>query len=165
MASRVVEVRNAVAAWLTEVILQNAPGTAVVATSRRIEIDDQVEDTTPAGRQVFVYPRGYGQVEAETRNTDLMEFRIGIIVVERYADPGVPPDSWVDDLSAWVEAWIYSPLNVIGVREDDQPTTDEELWAGFHCETADVLAEYDLEALTEHKIFWSELEFAFREES
>lgn len=168
MASRIVEVRDAVAARLTAWLAANDPGSATVTTTRRLEI----ADTQPGGRTVFVLPAGYTQLEPGTRTTDWTDYRVAVVVVERYAAPGDPPDSWADDLSAWVEANVWAVLQVIGTRHpadvdpiDPTPllaTTDED---GLVCYGAEVGLEYDLEALQEHRLFWSELAFTFREDA
>lgn len=110
---------------------------------------------------------GYGQDEPATRATDWNSYRVGVIVVERFGDPGDPPDSWADDLSAWVEANIFNPLQVVGVRASDEvvaPAPGPE-WGELYCDTAEVPVECDLEGLQEHKLFWSELMFSFREDA
>ncbi len=169
MASRIVEVRDAVrdrlAAWIGLV----DPGSATVTTRRRLTI----EDGQPAARTVFVMPAGYSQIAAATKTEDLSEYTVAVVVVDRFTVDDLPTatDEWADELSAWVEANVFAPLNVIGVRlAEDVPvgmdpspllaTADDE---GLHCESATVDMEYDPDALQQFQLFWSEMTFAFRE--
>ena len=107
-----------------------------------------------AGRKVYVMPSTYGQAEIASRGQDNNRYGPSVLIVERYTDAGGVADAWLDDRIAWVESQVYGPLQ--NLRADP---LDGTLWP----HSADVAVVYDPDFLREHKLFWSEVHFEFRE--
>lgn len=156
MAARTIELRNAIADRLLSVWGDPAPAT--VSVGWRIDVPDD----SPSGRVVFVAPASYRSEGPVTRATDLNDYRYAVLVVERYTDAGDPTEEWLSERAAFVQESVYDVLQNVGL---DRAENTAALLNSFWCETAEVTVVYDLEALTEHKLFWSEIEFTFREEA
>jgi len=106
------------------------------------------------GTNVYVFGAGYSVVGPGNRGEDLNEFRVALIVIAKFPDPGAATKSWLDE-----QAKLVRDL----VRELADPRADfllGTLWP----HTADVMA-YDVAALSEKNLFWSEVEIAYREEA
>ena len=156
MGARAIELRDAIADRLRSVWGEPAPATVKVGW--RIDVPED----GPSGRVVFVAPASYRSEGPVTRATDLNDYRYAVLVVERYADAGDPPDEWLSERAAFVQEQVYDALQNVGL---DRAESTPPLLNSFWCETAEVTVVYDLQALTEHKLFWSEIEFTFREEA
>lgn len=109
------------------------------------------------GRYVYVFalpPTTVGQL---TRAKELREYKVAIVVVERYADPAAGgeveavPEDWIKTRKTWVSDYIFSTLNPKSVR----PLS---MWPN-RCE---IVTDVDF-ANIQNKIFWSEIEVDYRE--
>lgn len=100
----IAEVLDAVAAELGT-LWAPAPPDSIV----RAEFDE-AELSTLAGRRVWIYERGWGQVSKAARRATLNEYRVGIVAAERHAAEGPIPAAWFDERTAWVDAVIVGPL-------------------------------------------------------
>lgn len=58
-----------------------------------------------AGRKVVICPSDYDSVY-ETRAHDLYTHSVTVVVIERYADRGVPPKSWIDERVEFVHTHV-----------------------------------------------------------
>jgi len=157
MAARITEVRNAVAAAINAAWVSRESVNDEVVTLSRVTIDS----ATHAGRKVYVFRSAYAEVPV-TRDEDQGDYTIAVMVVERYAGQGHPPESWVDARVDWCE-WL---VNLLGdargprlLAVEGQP--DSGLWP----EVAEVTTVHDLEELTEKKLFVSVLNVTYREHS
>lgn len=111
------------------------------------------------GKKIYTFPIRYVNEQPETRSEDGYILRVGIIVLERYVDPGTSikavPTQWVKDNVAFVEQRVFvlfaNPryLHTIG---------NYEYWAL----EAEVATVYDHDKLRQHQQFWSELVISFR---
>ncbi len=106
------------------------------------------------GRKVYVMPASYGQAEIATRSQDLNRYGPSVLVVERYTEAGGVARPWLDDRVEWVERQVFGPL---------QNLRAEPLLGSLWSHAADVTLVFDPDFLREHKLFWSEVTFEFRE--
>lgn len=148
MPARIVTVADAV----KDRINDNLDPALSATVARVFHVDIDSKDLS--GRQVYVFPAGYMDVEPATRSDDLKEFRIGIVIVERYTASEFPTDSWMEERLEWVQNNVFDRLvdPRVGVLLDC-------LWP----DTATVLA-WDYDLLVEKKLFFSEVEINYREE-
>lgn len=156
MAARVLELADAVV-----VAIQAGWDDPAPATVSRVYLFDVPDSDlglrSVEGRQVYVFPAGIADAGLVTRNTSQTEYRIAVLIVERYTEPGDPPSSWVDDRVTWVETEIWNKLSAFNALASQE----RGVWA----ETAESVSIYDAAILREHRCFWSEFEFAYREDA
>lgn len=110
------------------------------------------------GRKVFVFEDGYGNVGITSRGTDLNEYRVKVMCVELYTLAGRPTKAWCRERVQFVAEKIVDALDF---TRDDDGRLLSSLWT----ETINVESVCIAEFLGEHKVFWSEIEFTFREEA
>lgn len=68
--------------------------------------DGEDTQTRVYGRQVVIFPTGYGN-EWATRGQDKYSHTISVLVVERYEDGyGMPPQDWTDERVDFVHTYI-----------------------------------------------------------
>ena len=152
MAARIVEVRDAVvervAAWWGPSAPDEVLGPA--------EFD--LDTSKMLGRQVRVFPSTYtgGPVD---RSGDQNDYTVVIAVTEVFRDAGEVPAAWVDELVAWSERL----LNAVGSVRAERLLATGEAGSGLWPETAECTTVYDLEELTERKLFLSVLTIMYRE--
>jgi hypothetical protein len=125
-----------------------------VAESPDIETNDRNSPMFLTTRSVFIIPLGYENPEMATRSEDVMDYRIGIVVCERYTGMGAPPQDWLRERKQWVAENIYDVL----LDQRAEPILDK-IWP----QAGAVTVACDPEMVREHKIFWSEIEVTFRE--
>jgi hypothetical protein len=107
------------------------------------------------GRKVYVKPNGCGRIERLDRGEVINEYRISARVLKRFTDPGAPTKAWVDAEVSWLGTNIYRPLYL----EDPGNYLLGSLWT----EAADIVDAVSEEQLLAEKLFWAEVEIAFRE--
>lgn len=127
------------------------PAGSEVSGKGRIDFDAG----TLTGRRVVVFRAGR-QDAPVTREADQYDYAFAVWVVERYADQGDPPEDWIDERVAWVE-WL---LTVIGSPRDPAGNPLPGMWP----QEAAIEELYDVDDLTEHKVFSSLLRVTYREE-
>ncbi len=154
MAARIVEVRDAVveriAAWWEPA----APDEVIGPW----EIDLDTRELK--GRRVQVFPSTYAGGPV-SRLSDQNDYSIVIVVAELYPDDGPIGARWIDGLVGWCEQLLNEIGSVRAARllaVEGQP--DSGLWP----ETAECTTVYDLEELTERKLFLSVLTVLYREQ-
>jgi len=126
------------------------PPTDPDAVSRVYEVD--LDASALTGRKVYVFPAGTAWVELGTRAGDIHDERVQVLVVERYADAGVVPKSWVDERVAFVQDFVLDLLD----DPRGQPVP------GYWCQESAVDPVYDIEELTQRKLFLALATFTFR---
>lgn len=115
------------------------------------------EHATVTGRAVHVFSLPGTTVSQMTRAKELREFKVSVVVINRYTDPvdgsavEVIPESWVQEQKTWVQDYVFDLLNAKAVR----PLS---MWPA-RCE---LVTEVDAQQLKD-KIFWSEVEIDYRE--
>lgn len=152
MAARVTEVRDAVKGAV-EAWWQPSAADEVL-TAWRADLDVKGW----RGRKVYVFPAEYA-TENVTRADEQGDYTLSVLVAERCPDAGDPLDAWLDDRAAWVES-LYEMLSAPALRL--LPTPGEP-YSGLWCERAAVVSVYDLEMLTQAKMFMSEIAVTYRE--
>jgi hypothetical protein len=89
--------------------------------NQRINLTGEDAGELLRGRQVYVFP--FPPVSAADDPGDLWRtYLLRVLVVERYADAGDPPDDWVDERVAFVEQTGVRPAREPGPqagRADD----------------------------------------------
>jgi hypothetical protein len=68
------------------------------------------ELTALVGRRVWLFHRNEEQVGKAARGVDLMEYRVSLVVAERYTAQGEMPKEWLDERTRWVNDTIVGPL-------------------------------------------------------
>jgi hypothetical protein len=153
MAARIVEVRNAVVSRVNNAwVVRGGPDDLVLAPYR-FDIDSGKHK----GRKVYVFPSAYTGNPA-TRSEDQNDYSIVVLIVERYTGAGDPTDVWVDERVEWVE-WL---LNLLGDVRAER-LLSESASGGLWPETAETTTVYDVEELSEHKLFVSVIHVTYRE--
>lgn len=146
MPSRILSLAD----FIKDVLIANVPNDVTV--ERKFSVTKRVEDLT--GKHLWVFPLDYADNGPETRTEYALDVRIGVVYAERYAQPGSIPDEWLDDRVEFVELSIFDPLNV----NQGSYGAAGEYWP----QTAAVTTLYDMDALKQLKVFWTELEFVYR---
>ena len=152
MAARIVEVRDAVvervAAWWRPAAPDEVKGPA--------ECD--LDTSQMLGRRVQVFPSTYtgGPVD---RSDDQNDYTVVLVVTEVFKDAEEVPVAWVDELMAWTEEL----LNEVGSVRAERLLATAEPGSGLWPETAECTTVYDLEELTDKKLFLSVLTVLYRE--
>lgn len=138
--------------WIATTLTTSFLNAAKPATiSREYEIAFDIGTFT--GLRVVIFPVSYVRESPATRREDNFDIEIVMVVAERYASPGQPSKSWVDERTNLVDQLIYTPLAKI-----TQPIPLNEYWL----QDIDVTTVYDLKMLRQQKVFWSEIETTFR---
>ena len=153
MSARIIDVRDALAERINDAWAADMEDADEVLTPYRFDIDS----ATHTGRKVYVFPSTYTGVPA-TRADDQNDYGLVVIVVERYTLAGDPPDEWIDERVTWCE-WL---LGIVGNARGDRLLAtgdDDGLWP----ETAECTTVYDLEELSERKLFVSVITLTLRE--
>lgn len=110
-----------------------------------------------ADKRVYVFALSPTTVAQLTRRDELREYKVAIVVVERYDEPATGaevepvPETWIKERKSWVVDYIYDTLNPKDVR----PLS---MWPN-RCE---IVTDVDFANL-QNKIFWSEIEVDYRE--
>ena len=146
MIARVLDVCDAVA----NLINREWGPTAPDAVTSEDFIPELAVDTI-TGRKVYVMPSQYGQAEVLDRASDLNEYRITIIIVEKYTVANGPTNTWVRNLMLFVQDQIYDRL----MNHRDEPTMEDLM------PESGSVTPYDYEMLVEAKMFVSEVEINF----
>ncbi len=114
-----------------------------------------VNVNTLTGRYVFVFPLKYSNGPA-TRGEDEWVYGVQVTCVEKYTARGEPTKAWVDDLVDFVQQKISDRCDF--VRTLFTFGTTRELFT----QTNEVNV-YDEAALSQEKLFKSDVVFEFRE--
>jgi hypothetical protein len=150
---------------ITERLLEvcDAAAAALVVAAEPAEPDEIVRDyvtedelATLEGKRTFVFPAGCAQVARLSRSEVVNEYRVAVRVVERYTDPGRPTREWVDERVVALGSEVYAALD----RIDPTDYLLGTLWA----ETIEVADAANPDAILGAKLFWAEVEVAFREQ-
>ena len=155
--ARIIEARDALkekidTLWPVETRESQTDDEVLTPWLFRIEADKVV------GRKVFLFPSAYA-TEFATRASDRGDYTFVLLVVERYREQGDPPDEWVDGRVSFCE-WL---ANVTGDARGPRLLATNHL-DGLWPEVAEVTTVFDLEELTERKLFLSVLTITYREE-
>jgi hypothetical protein len=108
------------------------------------------------GRKVIFFPRTFRN-EAATRGEDENIYGVVCVVFERFTDAGPPTDAWVDALVLFVQNIVSDANDYVHGALMDLPGA-RSAWT-----TTNNINIYDPERLDSQKVFWSEIEFEFRE--
>lgn len=117
----------------------------------------ELERISMSGTSVYIFSLPKTTVGAVSRAKELQEYKVAIVIVERYTeaaadDEEAVPEEWLQDRKSWVEDYVFDVLNSKGMR----PLS---MWPN-RCEwTTDV----DWQQLRSNKVFWSEIEVDYRE--
>lgn len=152
MSARTTEARDALVALIAGWWAPTAPD-AVLAPWRF-----ELKARSHAGRRVYVLPADYAR-ENVTRAQEQGDYGYAVLVAERYATAGDPPDAWVDERVAWVES-LYGLLSASDLRLLADPG---EPYSGLWPDRVEVATVLDYPALTQGKLFLSEIRATFRE--
>lgn len=110
------------------------------------------------GRKIIIFPLVYSDEGPATRREGYYDVRLSIVYLYRYIgdldDNQRVPKDWIDVQAAFVEQKLFNVLSDSQLRFGESG----EYWA----QNAAVTAVYDFPRLSQHKVFWSELEITFR---
>ncbi len=152
MAARTTEARDAIVSLIAGWWTPTAPD-AVLAPWRF-----ELRMKSHAGRKVYVLPSEYA-TENVTRAQEQGDYGYAVLVAERYTPADDPPDAWVDERVAWVEG-LYGLLSASDLRLLADPG---EPCSGLWPDRVEVSTVLDYPALTQGKLFLSEIRATFRE--
>ena len=153
MASNILTVCDALvtaidAAWTTKTADSGSVSREYIAPLSTSEL------SSLTGRKVYVIPGDYVNNPA-TRKEDQWEYRIGVLVVERYASAGLPSNSWMDTRVDFVENIV---ANACDYSHSLLSVSNREVWTeSLETQT------YNLDLLNESNLFWSETSLVLRE--
>ena len=141
------------AAWNASLV---APATVAAPDEVSREYVADVDLDSLTGRKVYVFSGSDYENGPVTRGEDEWVYRIQAVIVERYAEgAGRPPKAWMDARVEFVQNIVSGTLDYVrellsvGGREI---TTQ-----------SNTVSVYDTAKFSEHKCFWSEVVFEFRE--
>lgn len=159
--SRILDLCDCVVAQVHAAWLPTAPDGVARAYAPRVGLTGDQPDTLLEGRRVFVFPASYGSPGLAQRDELWRTHQVSVLVVERYtADPGPPPDTWVDARVEFVERNVFGLL-----RNPALVLSGGTIAAAFPPpdEGAEVGSVYDENVLLQYKTFWSYAAFTFQE--
>ncbi len=152
MAARTTEARDAIVSAVQVWWNPSAPD-AVLAPWRF-----ELKVRSHAGRKVYVLPADYARQNV-SRAQEQGDYGYAVLVAERYTPADDPPDAWVDERVAWVEG-LYGLLSASDLRLLGTPG---DPFSGLWPERVEVPTVLDYDALTQGKMFLSEIRATFRE--
>ena len=148
MDARIFEITEAVANLINAEWTDKGANDAVTADEIFPNLD--VDDMT--GRKVYVLEAGYGQVEQLDRKSDLNEYTVNVVVVEKCTDQNGPTKSWLKTRVNFVQDQIYDRLN----NHRDEPILEDLM------PDSGEVTLYDWAFLKVEGVFISEVIFTFR---
>lgn len=117
--------------------------------------DDPDADGTFDRLHAYVFPAGKAQAATASRGKDLSEYRLEVVLVERYdGAEAVPPRAWVKGRIDWVEVEVFDRFN--DARADPYPVE------GYYPQSVEWVTAYDPADLRERKMFRSGLVITLR---
>lgn len=140
--------------------LIDVAGVLNTAVTREYEVTHDMG--TMVGRKVEIFPLTYNPVEAVDRESSTYDFRYSFVIIERWnAKGGQVPKAWMDERVSFVEELIFNPLDPTGKNTAQLlfVVVDGEKYYPVEVEVTSV---FDFDILRKHKVFWSEVEVAFR---
>lgn len=109
-------------------------------------------------RKIDVYQLTYSDEGPADRRESYYDVRLSIVYLYRYVgdldNNQKVPREWVDEQVTFVQNYIFNPFT----DNDNRYGDGNEYWA----QNLSVVAVYDFPRLTQHKVFWSEVEVTFR---
>lgn len=110
--ARIKDVSDGVAAFLAAAWLPAplaAPDTVESVWVDRFTLNPNDPDRLLTGRRVAVMPVVPG-LEVLARGYWKNKYAVAVMLAERYTDPGVPTEAWVDERVRWWERSVFYPL-------------------------------------------------------
>ena len=135
MAARILDVCDALVAAIQAAWSPASPDGVERGYVSKIKVGELT------GRRVYVFPLRYSDSPA-SRSENLTDYSVGVVVVERYRDAGVPDKDWTDERVTFVEEVVYSALDFGGDEDVLVVAGHKGLWT----ESADVTV-YDPAAM------------------
>lgn len=162
MASRLIAVRDAVAAALEALDGPDGGTAGVVAARWRTNVPKEFPATGDK-RVVFVTAPGWAQAETVDRGTDSFDYTVFVTVVELLPDTvaaeTAAEDEWLDGRVEWVESLAKSLGDHRAVNRPAPVAALGDVW----CQEQEVVEACDEDALREQGLFWSLVRFVIRE--
>lgn len=157
MSAKIIDVCDAcvtatLAAW--NALISPASVTAPDEVYRAYVFPHDLSSDT--GRKVVFFPRTFRN-DAATRSEDENVYGVVCVVFERFTDAGPPTRSWVDARVLFVQDIVSGTNDYVHNALMDLPGT-RAAWTATNNVNI-----YDPERLDSQKVFWSEVEFEFRE--
>ncbi len=69
-----------------------------------------VDMSSDTDRHVWIFPATFAS-SPENRGEDALTYRVGVIVAERYTDPGEPTKAWTDARVTFSQEKVYDALD------------------------------------------------------
>lgn len=113
-----------------------------------------IEAESLATRVVYVFPTTYGYLETLTRKDDQSEYKVSILIAERYTGAGAAPNAWLDERIEWVQD------NILDVLDDPRSSEPVDGYVPWQSEVSPV---YDIEELVQRKLFLSVVVITYRQ--
>ncbi len=107
--ARIMDLAAGVAAYLQASWNPAAPDLVHAVWYERFSLNPSDPDRLLTGRRVAAIP-ALPELAAMTRGLRWNKYTVGVVLVERYADAGVPTDDWIGERAAWWEANVFYPL-------------------------------------------------------
>jgi hypothetical protein len=149
MAANIATVADAIAAYITSGL--DAPTDATVTRCYLAPVNyGEI-----SGRKIYVFPVNYNNGPA-TRGENEWVYSIQVTTIERYETAGEPDTAWVDTRVEFVQEKVFDRLGfdrtllVFGTTRELVTQSQE-------------VNVYDESALSQHKVFRSDVVFEFRE--
>lgn len=150
MAANILEICD----HLVDVVTAEWTGIGVQDSVERVYLTP-LKLHTQEGRHVFIFPRDYENSPA-TRGEDSWTHQIGIVVAEKYDDPGEPPIAWMDERVLFVQEYVFNPL--------DFARSPQIVAGGLGLITqTSTVSVYNSERMESDHMFWSEIALTFTE--
>lgn len=150
-SSRVDTVCDLVAAAIVAALPTN-DDTVVSSTEPTPTILDPEYLDSIKTRFVWVLADGYSQISQVSKVKALAGYRVTVLVVSKFLEPGEPSDAFARQEKLWAQNQVY---DILGVARSCPV-------AGYYCETAEVAEACAPDLLRKLKLFWSQLDFEFR---
>lgn len=107
--ARIMDLAAGVAANVADRWDPAAPDLVHAVWYERFTLNVNAPDTLLTGRRVAVIP-ALPELATMTRGHRWNKYTVGVVLVERYTDAGVPTDEWVGERAAWWEQTLFYPL-------------------------------------------------------
>lgn len=153
MAARVDELCDAAVDVIEAAASVNTTLGTTVVTVTADDDPDIDADTLAAGQMVVcVFSDGYADGGPASRGVDITDYRIHVLVVEKYPDAGRVTTDWRRLRTEWVDT---SVVRALGDARDS-------LDGAYALSLDDVV--FDVEELVEQQLFWCRVSVTLRDE-
>ncbi len=158
--ARILDLCDAIATLIGATWVPVAPDAVSREYGPDVGLSEDDGNTLLDGRQVYVFPIGYGVPAMDDRTFLDKRYAVVVTIIERYTDdPGIPPNDWMDTRVTFTETLfklLRNPFLELLAVSGAYVMPDIE-------NPATVDAVYDFDLFQENRTFRSQMTLNFQE--